>query len=274
MGGFFQPSVVQHTSGGIPEEYKPYAREAAEFLRSRLGESGPEWQGPWTAPMSPQEEAALGGMESFYGTAYPMQPAAVEGWGTYLGGLSLPATAGEELEKTLSGAYLPGANQYLSDIEAGLRQRFDDALAEAQQRLAMAGHGGGSTAGAVLASRAAKDYLSTLGQLRLGAYEAERERMTRPQFFELPANMLTQGMQYPVATATALFGAGALPRTLAQQDIDKEYQEMLRLWNETYRAAGMAGPIFGAQQTTSTQYGPSPFMSLITGILPFFLPKP
>lgn len=274
MGGMFSPSTTQTSRSEIPEELKPYTQESAEFLRGRIGEQGPAWPGSFTAPMTPQEEYGLGGIEDAYSTTYgsEMHPLSVQGYSNMLAGGGVPYAAGQQLVGTLSGSYLPGANPYISQMETGLKQDYQDALADAQNKLALAGHGGASTAGAVMGSRALSDYTSNLGKLRFGAYEAERGRMADPRLTAQVLPMVEQGLTYPVSMAQALLQSGALPRTLAQGDLDSAYKEMQRLWNESYRAAGQANPLF-QPSSSSTSYGPSPFMSLVSGALPFFLPK-
>lgn len=274
MGGLFQPTTTQTSTASIPPEIAPYAGQASQFLTGRLGEAGPAWPGPWTAPLSPQEQYGLGGLEEQYANAYAsgLQPLSLGTYGQFLTG-GVPQAAQRQGLETLGGAYLPGANPYLAQIEQGMGNQFQDALAEAQNRLALAGHGRSSTAGATLGARAIEDYMSNIGRLRFGAYESERARQAGAAlpFSEMGLNAAQYGSQYPVSLAQTLLQAGALPRTLSQQDIDRAYQEMLRLWNETYRASGQ---LPGGVGQASTTYGPSPFMSVLSGALPFFLPRP
>lgn len=274
MGGLFSPSQTATSREEIPEELKPYTRESADFLRGRIGQTGPAWPGPFVAPMSPQEEYGVGGVEDFYGNTYEsgMQPLSLEGYTNLLAGGDVPGAAGQHLATTLRGGYLPGADPYLAQIEQGLNQDYEDRLADVQNKLALSGHGRESTAGAVLGSRALAEHQANLGRLRFGAYEAERGRMADPRLTAQVLPMIEQGLTYPVSMAQAMMQAGALPRSLEQGELDKSYNEMLRLWNESYRAAGMANPLF-KPETSSTNYGPSPFMSLVSGALPFFLPK-
>lgn len=248
----------------------PYARESADFLRGRLGQQGPAWPGPFTAEQTPQEEYGLGGVEDYYANAYEsgMQPMSVDQYSRYLQS-GAPEIAGQQQAATLGGQYLPGANPYLAQIEQGLDQDYEDKVADIQNRLALAGHGRESTAGALLGSRALAENQANRGRLRFGAYEAERGRMTDPRLMGLPMQALETGLTYPVSMAQALMQAGAMPRSLQQGELDRTYNEMLRLWNETYRAAGQAQPLFGQRQEQSTQYGPSPFMSLLGGAASF-----
>lgn len=274
MGGAFQPTKTAESRVEIPQQLQGYTQSAADFLRGRLGATGPAWPGPWTAPMSPQERYGLGGLEDYYSNAYRsgLQPLGLGTYGQFLTG-GVPQAAQQQGLATLSGAYLPGANPHLAQIERGLGQQFQESLAEAQNRLALAGHGGASTAGSALGARAIEDYMGNIGRLRLGAYEGERARQAglALPFTGMGLEAAQYGTQYPVSLAQSLLQAGALPRTLGQQDIDRAYQEMQRLWNESYRAAGQMP---GGGATASTQYGPSPFMSLLSGALPFFMPRP
>jgi hypothetical protein len=238
----FSPQVTEKKETGIPEELKPYAKAAASFLQGRLGQTGPGWTSAFTAPMSAEERAGLAGMGRMYGGIEEsgLMPSALKQWG-----------------KTVSGAYLPGANQYLTDIEAQMQQEYDRRLAGLQTQVASAGQGPGS-AYARMGSEALTGYMGERGKLRFGAYESERARQ---------AQAAQAAAMYGPALAQALMRAGALPRSLKQAEIDKAYQEMLRMWNESYRAAGMAQPIFGTQAGTATQYGTSPGMGLLSGLI-------
>ena len=248
MGGFFQPTTIQQSSGwrDVPESVKRYVDAAADFMRGRIGQYGPTWEGGFTAGMSPQETYGLGGVEDAYRQAY-------------LSGL-MPASL-EEWRKTVSGGYLPGANPYLDAIERGMMTKANEALARVQQGLALAGQGPG-TPYAWLAGDIGGQLASQIGALRLGAYESERARQYGAA---QPGAVLVPNL------AMTLMQAGALPRSLAQHEIDRAYAEMQRLLNESYRAAGWA-PLAGAATSGAsvTQTGPSPFMSLLGAVLPWY----
>ncbi len=262
----------------------------------------------------------------------------------------IPEASLEQWRRTVSGEFLGGANEYLRQIEEGIKDQVTDLMGRYEQQLAAAGQGVGTPL-AALQARTAAQLAGELGRLRYGAYESERERMERaaregaafaPELAErmarlyeaersrmlpyaqlgvgltrdvlgdlarlyeaeraraIPAIQIATGLPADVAgdlarlyeaergrmlaaaqfgvgalpeAALRLFQAGALPRSLQQQEIDRAYQEMLRLWNETYRAAGMYNPFQSVGQT-STQYGPSPFASILGAIAPVFLPKP
>lgn len=243
MGG----GPVSKTETRIPEEISPYARAAAEFLTSRIGQTGPIWVGPFTAPMSPYETTGLGGLADIYSA--------------YSGGLGPAALS--EWEKTVRGEYLPGANRYLADIDEALARDYQARLSALQTQMASAGMGPG-TPYARLSSEALAQYLGERGRLMLSAYEAERARQAEAARLASAAGP---------TLAMSLLQAGALPRTLSQQELDRAYQEMLRAWNETYRAAGMAAPAFGTAQTTRTEYGPDPLASIMQGLFSLWITK-
>lgn len=249
MGDLFRPQPTQTSSGwrDVPESIKRYVDTSADFLRSRIGQTGPQWEFPFTAGMSPQETYGLGGLENAYGQAYTsgLMPASLEEW-----------------RKTVTGSYLPGANPYLDAIEQGMMTKANQLLGSVQQGLAAAGQGAG-TPYAYLAGDVGGQLASQIGALRLGAYENERAR----QF-----GAAQPGAGLVPNLALGLMQAGALPRSLAQNELDRAYQEMLRLWNETYRAAGAAPTSQAASSGGSvTQYGPSPFMSIIGALAPWWL---
>jgi hypothetical protein len=213
-GGGTVPNTTPTTNTG--QTPAPTTPNTGAANPGTFGQSMYPWLMPWggnyTAPMSGYEQGALGGYNNFVQGGMGLNP------------------AGGYLNNVLSGQYLNmNTNPYLQQIQQGEQgmKNYND-----QQALNKIGNsmalGGNAMSGARLG--ATSDYMrnsnnafeSMMGQLMNQNYQGERGLMSQaPGQLANLAN--TAGSGY-----AQLFGMGALPRQLQQNDLTSQYQDFLR----------------------------------------------
>jgi hypothetical protein len=202
-----QPNTPTDTGGAFP---------SGQNSPGNFGQQMFPWLQPYgggfTAPMSPYEQNALGGYSNFV-----------------QGGMGLN-NAGNYLNNELGGQYLNlSSNPYLQQIqqgEQGIKDYNDQqALSRIGSSMAL---GGNALSGAKLG--ATSDYMrnsnnafeSLMGQLMNQNYGMERGLQSQaPNQLANLANTASGGY-------SQLFGMGALPRSLQQNDLNAQYQDFLR----------------------------------------------
>jgi hypothetical protein len=214
--------------------------------------------GQFTAPMSPFETAALGGLSDFV-----------------LGGQGL-GPASNYLNQVLGGQYVDlNRNPYIGQIRDAMTGMKDYQDQQALARLRSSSAAGGSAmSGAELGAES--DYLRNsnnsfnqiLGQLMNENYGRERGFQTM-----VPGQLGSIAQQIGSGYGQ-MFGEGGLPRTLQQNDLAAQYQDYLRQvggmqgmfqYPDTLTQQLLYGGGFRGQQTPN-QYGNST-AEMLAGLL-------
>ena len=118
IGGKSKPStqtVVQ--SQKLPPEIAPFvseiAKEAQDLFKQRVGEGYVQYTGQTIAPLTPQEEAAMTGIEGLVGTSRPLQEEA----------LGVTRQQAEKFTPETAEAYMSPYQRAVTDIEKREAQR-------------------------------------------------------------------------------------------------------------------------------------------------------
>ena len=210
------------------------------------------WQGPFAAPVTPYESQGLNNLSSLAGNNFGLN------------------SSQDYINNLLNGQYLNvQQNPYLSAIgsAADAQRQIQDsrALQELQSRAAAGGNG---LSGALIqqegdyqrGSNAAFNQM--MNQMYQNAYQQERGyQNSAPQMQE---NLLNSQMQ----GNSLLTGLGSIPRDVANQELQGEYNDFLRQGNALqsqynlpeYLALGTLGHGYPGQ--TQNSFGPSDAMQL------------
>ena len=209
---------------GTTTKIEPEIPSAAQDLWGRLmggmDEMGKPYGGSYTAPLSEQEQMGLK-LLSDYG---------VQGGENNALGMGM-------LNDTISGKYLnPSSNPYMQKMGNMITEQAKRALGgQANQMGAMfqkSGMGGGSGE-RMYKNKLISDTNQSLGNSLAGLYGQNYQTERGRQMQAIP--MLSQMGMEPLQRAQALMQGGALPRSLAQNDLSSQYQDWLRTTNSPYQ---------------------------------------
>lgn len=205
-GNYGSSAPTGSTGGG----YDPFP-SGAETLGNPMYPWLMPYTGQRTAPMSNEQNQALGQMGSFVGGG--------EGLGTGY----------DYLSDELGGKYIGEGDPYMQQIEQGAGGLKNIQDAQARQRIAsgMAAGGNalsGARAGAEQQYQNTSDanYQQMLGQLKLQNLMQERNLQ------QGAAGMLPGYANTQVGGLNALMNAGAVPQQTEQSDYNRQYNDWLR----------------------------------------------
>jgi hypothetical protein len=263
---------VDQAYGILPKAQEVFARDYASAYGNTLANQGLEGAGR-IAGLSPQEQMAgqlIGGMES------PEQFEA--GYGSYAQGLG---ALGSMLSPEQTQAYMSPYAQNVIDVNKA------EALRDAQKGL-MAGNLGAARQGTyggarqLLAQTEQDRNLQTkLGQIQSmglqNAFEAAQKAQlgSAATYGQLGQGLGQQGalqQQSDLARSTALGAFGGTQRSVAQQQLDAQYQDQMRALGFPEQQLGsfaniLRGVPLGDTAGTQTMTTPPPsFASQLAGI--------
>ena len=271
IGGKSKPStqtVVQ--SQKLPPEIAPFvseiAQEAKDLFQQRVGEGYVPYTGQTIAPLTPQEEAAMTGIEGLVGTSRPLQEEA----------LGVTRQQAEKFTPETAEAYMSPYQRAVTDIEKreaqtqferNIMPRFEASAVQAGGLSGLGSRAGVEAAelqrgqSQLLADIEAKGLQSAFQDARK-AFEEQKQR---------EAGMAAEiGRAGPAMFASGIQEAGALQRVgeerrdLGQSALDEAYFKFLeeRQFPEQtladYSGFIYGNPLTQIGTTTKTQTG-TPF---------------
>jgi len=230
---------------------KRLAAAAEPGAMSRLGRAGESYTGELVAGPSEYEQQGLQGLSKWLESAMPTEDA-------------LYGASKEELMKTLTGGYDPGASPYYKAFRNNVMTELDDAKNRMRSTKAASGSLYGGSANAEerqLETRAVGNLEQTMG----GIYEAERGR--RLGAVPEALRMLQFEEQAPENRVRAAMSYGALPRELEQAQLQAAYQEWQRaLQDQNLSLDTATGLSTYKPEYYQPTYGPNPVMELVKAI--------
>ncbi len=219
------------------DPYKEVREKLNEWLTGSqgIGQTGPQYPGERTAPMSGYEQQSLDFLKQ-YGQ----------------GGFSQPTQqAAGEISKTLTGQYDPSSSPYYQAMKAASARNLE----ETQRNIGSAAAGGGRYwGGARLGAQGEAATERNLGMDALLGQLAETERQRRIDILPQAMQMGQYMQEDPLRKATNMQALGALPRNISQAANDAAYQQWMQ---EQYQypmdigqlAAGIQQPPLYAQES-------------------------
>lgn len=263
---------VGQNYGILPKAQEVFARDYATAYGNTLAQQGLEGAGR-IAGLSPAEQAAqaqIGAMQ---------QPSQFQsGYGAYAQGLG---ALGSMLSPEQTQAYMSPYVQNVIDVNKA------EALRDAQkgltaQNLASAKQGTyGGARNALMMSEADRNLQTKLGQIQAQGLQSAFDAAQKAQlgsataYGQLGAGLGQQGalqQQSDLARATALAAAGGTERSVAQQQLDAQYQDQLKaLQFPEYQLGQFSNILRGVPlgDTTGTQTTTTPppsFASQLAGV--------
>ena len=256
-------NVVQQQ---LPKEISPFvteiAKEAQDLFKERVAEGYTPYTGQTIAPLTPQEEAAMAGIEGLVGTSRPLQEEA----------LGVTRQQAERFTPETAQAYMSPYQRAVTDIEKREAGRQFDVAQQVRDAQA-AGAGASSLMGtraAILEAEAQRNQQQLLADIEAKglqsayqdaqrAFETQkaRERQMAGDIAKTGPAMLASGIQ----EQGALQRIGEERRALGQSALDEAYFKFLeeRQFPEQ-TLADYSGFIYGnpmAKLTNQTTTGTS-----------------
>ena len=222
-------NVVQQQ---LPKEISPFvteiAKEAQDLFKERVAEGYTPYTGQTIAPLTPQEEAAMAGIEGLVGTSRPLQEEA----------LGVTRQQAERFTPETAQAYMSPYQRAVTDIEKREAGRQFDVAQQVRDAQA-AGAGASSLMGtraAILEAEAQRNQQQLLADIEAKglqsayqdaqrAFETQkaRERQMAGDIAKTGPAMLASGIQ----EQGALQRIGEERRALGQSALDEAYFKFL-----------------------------------------------
>lgn len=239
-GSYSKSKSSSKTIDVTPDEYRGLRGGTAGAIKG-LMDGGPQYNGPFAAPVTQSEQNALTGLNQSI--------AGQSGRGvTYL-------------EDTLGGRWLvenPYLEKQIAAAQRPAAQAYEEARLSDRGAFTAGGHAIGSSSPFSMArARALEGYGNTLSDISTNIagqdYQAERGRMSQA------ASQLTDVQSKQLQDQISNLQAQALPRLVAQYGLDQGYAEFQRRVQVQLAAAGLgaqASSIFGNKSSgSSVGYG-------------------
>jgi len=261
MSSFFKPKAAKVVDV-TPSQFSGLRGQVASTLSGLMAGGGPEWTGPFVAPMTPEEKSLLGIVQQQGMTTPPTEAAAGGLLNRILSGEFLRPETNPFLQSTYESAIRPLTRQWEDVIMPNLRSGFTKAghLIQASSPFIKS------------VEQAGTRFMENLGDVAAdifgGNYARERGLMQQaiPQALQVG--------EEPMRRATIALQVSQLPRMIEQMGIDRALAEFTRRTGVQLTASQIAGMLSQAQ--TVVQPGqPSPFSQVLQGatqaVMPFAL---
>ena len=233
IGGGSKPATTTNVvQQQLPKEISPFvteiAKEAQDLFKERVAEGYTPYTGQTIAPLTPQEEAAMTGIEGLVGTSRPLQEEA----------LGVTRQQAERFTPETAQAYMSPYQRAVTDIEKREAGRQFDVAQQVRDAQA-AGAGASSLMGtrsAILEAEAQRNQQQLLADIEAKglqsayqdaqrAFETQkaRERGMAGDIASAGPAMLASGLQEQGALQTV----GEERRDLGQATLDEAYFKFL-----------------------------------------------
>lgn len=243
FGGDDGGGGTQQTSGGssiyVDPNIKRMNKATADWVEKYLPNTIPglNYGGAFTAPMTSQEKLGMGWLDKYL---------------TEDTSKGLTGAASDNIMKTLTGGFDPYKSDYYKAFRDATMLENRDAM-DALKRDAASRNKYFSSELLESQSNLGAKTAATLNQFMTGMAESERGR-------QMQAIPLAQDLaQEPLRRAQAGAVYGGLPRTIANLDLEKRYQDFVRQQEEKMMVARIAGGqgsgITTYQNPSSVTYG-------------------